>query len=324
MPATHSIQTPINSVGAVSILTITASDMEHVFQALSIKPLDPGSIRLAKIFDLDDALLARFDECSLSIMPHGGVAITRAVSRALSSSKIPLEISSDPQTLYPEAEDIYEARMLAALSIAPSPLAVDLLLDQPRRWRSVDGEHSPGPDECAKAASLNRLIVPPVVVAIGRANIGKSSLVNALAGDPVAIVSNQAGTTRDHLGVLLNLAGVVVRWIDTPGIDQSVELGDELDLMSPMIQSADLIVHAVDASADPEPLDPRLSGLISASTPVLQIAVRSDLAPESPSSVLRCSSKTGQGIEGVTGAIADQLVPESDRTDPRPWRFWDS
>lgn len=334
MPATHSIQTPINSVGAVSIIAINTTDLTPVFQALNIKPLPPGSIRLSKILNLDDALLASFDPSSLLIMPHGGIAITHAISQALTNADIPLSNQpinkQDPQTTYPEARDIHEARMLAALATAPSPLAVDLLLDQPNRWRANHDQNTP-PTDLASAAQLNHLLTPPIVVAVGNANIGKSSLVNALAGEPVAIVSNQAGTTRDHLGVMLNLAGLVVRWVDTPGVDHTVELGDELNLLTPIINSADLIIHAIDANSDPEPLDPRLANQISPDTPTLQITIRADLAPQTitkstphPNSIASCSAKTGQGIQELTAAIKNQLLPQSTLSDPRPWRFWDS
>jgi len=319
MRATHTIETPSNTVGAVSILRIVGEDLTEVFQTLQMKPITVGQIRLAPVVGLDDALVARFDQGSLFIMPHGGIGITRAISKKLDSLGIQYENPENPLVRYPEAEDIHEARLLAVLSVAPSPMAVDVLLDQPSRWRSATDS-----DPLADASVLNRLIVPPVVVAVGRANIGKSSLVNALAGVSVAMVSDQAGTTRDHVGVMLDLAGLAVRWVDTPGIDERVEVGEELDLVEPVIRAADLIVFAIDHDDPAGELDPRLQRLLNSSTQLLRVGVRSDLGLCGADVDIRCSSRSGEGVEGLAWALNQALIPPETLTGPHRWRYWDS
>ena len=334
-PPTHSIETPTNSVGAVSVIRVHAHDthaMNAVFAALNITPINPTQIRLSKILNLDDALLARFDTTTLLIMPHGGIAITRAISAALTKINIPLDTSQDPQSIYPESTDLYEAQTLAALASAPSPLAVNLLLDQPNRWRKYPTTDSPSTTDLADSAILNRLLAPPIVVAIGRANIGKSSLINALAKESVAMVSDHAGTTRDHLGVTLNLAGLAVRWVDTPGIDERIDhtpqTNAELELLAPILQSADLVLHALDHTQSHDHtqacLDPRLQTHRNPNTPILHTTLRSDLSTPNTSAPLPCSAKTALGIPELTAAIKEALVPQSALNDPRPWRFWDS
>lgn len=328
MNTAHIIETPLNAIGAVSIIRIISDDVSSTTELLGIRAMEIGQIRLVSILDLDEALVARFDTDSVLIMPHGGIGITRAISQALSNLGIPVCDTVDPQVQFPEAQDIYEARMLAALAIAPSPLVVDVLIEQPNRWR----EHADVDQESSLAFAnpyLDRLINPPVVVAVGRANIGKSSLVNALAGDSIAMVSDYAGTTRDHVGVMLNLAGLVVRWVDTPGIDQSVQIGDELDLVELVIRSADLVVHAVDLSSQSDDsrsdLDPRLLSIIGDS-PVLKAGVRADLATDAGSTSeqvdLACSSMTGEGIETLTQIVKERLVPAQHLQSTTPWRFW--
>ncbi len=325
MQAYHTIETPINAVGAVSILRIVSDDMEWVCGLLKINPLSPGQIRLGSIVHLDEALLACFEPGSLLIMPHGGIGITKAISEALNQLGIQYKQPSDPQAMFPEAEDVHEARMLQALAIAPSPMAVDVLLDQPRRWRGFCDEQP-----CADARMMNRLLVPPIVVAVGRANIGKSSLVNALAGASVAMVSDHAGTTRDHVGVMLDLGGLVVRWVDTPGVDETVAVGEELKLVGPVFQSADLVIHAIDHDDAQGQLDPRLIDLINPMIPTLRVRVRSDLGAGidgldcADYADCSCSSQTGEGIQTLAQTIKERLVPSEALADPRPWRFWDS
>ncbi len=73
---------------------------------------------------------------------------------------------------------------------------------RPKRFKNPASE--------ARDRVLRRLIDPPLVVAIGPPNIGKSSLLNALAGRSVALVADEAGTTRDHVG---GDAGISQGWL---------------------------------------------------------------------------------------------------------------
>lgn len=328
MNASHVIETPPNAIGAVSVIRVIAEDVSQVLETLGIRPMKHGQIRLVSILGLDEALVARFDSSSLLIMPHGGIGITRAISKALSKAGIESKDLDDPLSQYPEVQDIHEARMLEALSRATSPLAVDLLLQQPDRWRSLSEDEHQSAEQFFNP-HLDCLVHPPIVVAVGRANIGKSSLVNALAGDSIAMVSDYAGTTRDHVGVMLNLAGLVVRWVDTPGVDETVRIGDELDLVGPVIRSADLVVHAVDLSSESDAiskdLDPRLQTMVG-QTPILRVGVRSDIEPESGQDRskidLRCSSKTSEGIADLAKAINESLIPREQLSRTEPWRYW--
>src|SRR5690606_29621187 len=105
----------------------------------------------------------------------------------------------------------------------------------------------------ARSRLLNRLVTPPTVVALGPPNIGKSTLLNALAKRGVAIVADQPGTTRDHVGVRLDLGGLVVTYIDTPGID-AAGAGDAIqreaqELALSAAASADLVLLCADATS---------------------------------------------------------------------------
>ncbi len=216
------------------------------------------------------------------------------------------------------------ARLSLALAESRSPLAIDLLLDQPRRWDLA--EHDPSRRLSPEASRvLRRLIDPPIVVAIGPPNIGKSSTLNALCGRAVSIVADEPGTTRDHVGVSLNLAGLVVRYIDTPGVSAAPR--DALDaqaqrLAIDLARRADLVLLCADPTSELVVLAPPLDGSI----PVLRVCLRSDLDPgptRASGNDLRVSAKTGDGLAELAVAVRERLVPGSLLADDRAWAFWD-
>ncbi len=88
------------------------------------------------------------------------------------------------------------------------------------------------------------------VVIFGAPNVGKSSLLNLLLGFDRAIVSDQAGTTRDTLEEVINLRGIPLRLVDTAGVHRSqdkVEL-EGIHRTHQQVENADLVLHIVDAS----------------------------------------------------------------------------
>ncbi len=312
-------------MGAIAMIRVVHPDPS------AIGLIDPamGRLRLGSVFGIDQAVIVRWDGDSIMLMPHGGVAIVRAISDALSERGVPIRETVDPVEAYPEAENEIEAWMLYALSQAMSPVAIDVLLDQPRRWKAAGVDRLIDADrvgEVADAKVLDRLIVPPVVAAVGRANVGKSTLINALAGEHVALVADVAGTTRDHVGVLVDLGGLVVRWIDTPGIDERIGDGDEIEIALRVVGQADLIVHCIDSGDECGQLDERLESAIGAKTPRVGVGMRADLGSA------RCAvdvavglGADGQlgGIESLVERIGESLVGRKILDDGRPWRFWE-
>jgi len=98
----------------------------------------------------------------------------------------------------------------------------------------------------------------PRISLVGRPNAGKSSLFNALAGGPHALVSEHAGTTRDGVAAIWRIAGVDCRLVDTPGsaegdLDEPDRIAQELARAEHA--SADLLLWVVDAAAPGERLE---------------------------------------------------------------------
>jgi small GTP-binding protein len=315
MDATHTIETP-SGAGAIAMIRVRSDELDALLSVLGLRQLPIGSVRLGDLLGIDSGVIARWSHDSIMLMPHGGQAIVRTISQRLSELGIALAQSTDDASeAFPEAASEIESRVLDTLARASSPLAIDLLLDQRARWRS---EH----DGYADASALKRLIDPPIVVAVGRANIGKSSLLNAIAGSRVVLVADQAGTTRDHVGVSVDLAGLVVHWVDTPGIDERVADDEAVAIAIEMVRRAGLVLHCVDGSDPDAPLDERLAAAIDESTPIVRVLTRSDLSAQRTAS-LRTSAATGEGIAELVRTLRDRLVAPEIIADPRPWRFWE-
>jgi hypothetical protein len=92
--------------------------------------------------------------------------------------------------------------------------------------------------------------VLPEIAFVGRSNVGKSSLLNALVRESRAIVTPIPGTTRDLIEETINIRGIPVRTIDTAGIRQTSSVVEKagIDRTRRTIEQADLILAMLDAS----------------------------------------------------------------------------
>jgi tRNA modification GTPase len=219
---------------------------------------------------------------------------------------------ASPEEIFPEAADRYEALALAAAARAASPRAIDLLLDQPGRWRQA-GELTD--EDRARSRRLDRLIVPPVVALAGPANVGKSTLSNALLGRSMSIAAEGPGTTRDYTTGRIELAGLVVDWHDTPGLRGTADPDETkaVDLARRLLERADFVIAMTDAEHD-WPALPR--------GPDLRVASKADVKARDDAD-LSVSATTGTGIPQLVATVRDRLVPPADLDHPGPWLFDD-
>jgi len=140
--------------------------------------------------------------------------------------------------------------------------------------------------EEAGAMPAPELSIPPRIVIIGRPNVGKSSLANALLGDERAIVSAIAGTTRDALEVPCELGGRPYLLLDTAGIRHRSRHSTSVEVFSVMrseeaIRMADVCVLVIDAMAGVTEQDKRIAGLIQKARKAVVVVVnKADLLPE--------------------------------------------
>ena len=155
-------------------------------------------------------------------------------------------------------------------------------------------------------------------VIVGRPNVGKSSLLNALLGENRALVTEFPGTTRDSIEEYLNLRGIPLRIVDTAGLRESDDLIEQLGMQrtKDFLASAALILFLVDAS---QPLTAEDDAIFRSLPPVPVILVvnKIDLPQLSDSEawaqrvgshrVVSLSAKERTGFDDLEQAI-EQLV----------------
>lgn len=306
--------------GAIAIIQIDG-DVDAALIQLNIEPLEVGGRRLCDLCGIDRGIAVRWSGSCAQLMPHGGPAVVDGLLEACRSRGIPVGAKAE----WPEADDELEAAALGAIARAPSPAAVSRLLAQPRLWRAWDGI-TPSPDQVeAHSAILNRLLEPPIVAAVGRPNIGKSALCNALAGRHVALVADEPGVTRDQVGVSIRLGvgreAVEVRWIDTPGIAAAGPSNDldgaARDSAFGVIRDSDCVILCGD----------RDSGFVDqAELPIrdgaqiIRLGLRCDLGRAAGAEV-STSALTGEGLSDCSEKLKAALFPPDSMSWPGPWRF---
>lgn len=151
---------------------------------------------------------------------------------------------------------------------------------------------------------------------VGRPNVGKSSLLNALLRMDRAIVTPIPGTTRDVLEEVLNVRGVPVRLRDTAGLRDSIDPVEQEGVRRSQaaIEQADLLLIVVDASAPLCSDDRRLLDEFLGKTDKKRLVIlnKTDLpcrlddpiaAPDERSAVVRLSAKTGEGLDELRDRI---------------------
>ncbi len=125
------------------------------------------------------------------------------------------------------------------------------------------------------------------VVLAGQPNVGKSSLLNALAGSDVAIVTAIAGTTRDKVTETIQIEGIPINIIDTAGIRDAADAGDEVERIGiertwAAVEKADVILHMLDASRGPTRTDEQIAMRFPLSVPVVRVWNKIDLSGHKP------------------------------------------
>jgi tRNA modification GTPase len=142
------------------------------------------------------------------------------------------------------------------------------------------------------------------VVLAGRPNVGKSSLLNRLAGDEVAIVTPLAGTTRDYVRATIALEGVPIHLVDTAGLRDTADTVERIGVERTWkaLESAGAALFIEDAHGVAGE-DAALRDRLPAGLPVARVVNKIDLTGQgarragADPAEIRLSAKTGEGVD---------------------------
>jgi tRNA modification GTPase len=154
------------------------------------------------------------------------------------------------------------------------------------------------------------------VVLAGQPNVGKSSLLNRLAGEELAIVTDIPGTTRDAIRQSISIEGVPCHVIDTAGLRPSSDPVEKLGIARTWaaIEDADLVVLLVDATQGEAAADREIMERLPAALPRLRVMNKIDLLSR-PTAIERgrdagtvwLSAKTGDGVDLLRRAVLEAV-----------------
>ena len=331
-PAPHITLTTATNPGAVAIIQLHGEGIVNVLGGLTGTTDWPQSrLRYVKLADVDEGcvvrLAGRCGPCA-QIMPHGGPRVVQKLVDHLVQCGCVYSNDLAARDLYPEAASDLEADMLATISRAASPAAIDLLAAQPALWQSAVPQGIDAGAILRRAEVLDRLIDSPSVVVVGRANVGKSTLTNRLLGKQVSLVADLPGTTRDWVAGLVELGapggdvadGVAVRWLDTPGLRDSEDPIEQraISMARQVVADADVLLAMRDRLTD----WPDLPGAAD-----LWLINKVDDGPARGSGrgsddPLAISAATGFGLDRLQHLVL-QALGLGDTAEPTLWAFTD-
>ena len=329
--------------GAVATLRVQSSSVKQLLGGIGQFFQPRTNIPLTKIptsrvvygdwgpSDPEEIVLCPVHAGSWEMHCHGGWAAATRIQNDLQT--LGFQIIPWTEQLA-EATTCWQAEGESALSQARTQHTAFLLVEQVHHlWpaffvdlsRQTPDTLKPEEWESRLRASLNwcfwgeHLSQPWRVAIIGRPNVGKSSLLNALLGYTRAIVYDQPGTTRDLVSAETAISGWPVTLTDTAGLRETHDPLESagIEFAREAATQAECLVLVLDAS---QPLTPEDRAFLEEYPSALLVANKCDLGMDPTLAelppALNVSAQSQLGIDELLTAIAKKLVPES---PPAQW-----
>lgn len=345
-PSTYVATLTPNGTGAIATLAVVGPHAWEILAPLFRTPRgtqlpEPPPVGTLRFGRLGEAMADEVVLCVRSKQPtlwiechcHGGREVLRFLTEAIvlrgavRCSWPQLLLHAQPHS---DWSDRLNVECLEALTQASTERTAQILLDQQRgtfrqaiaevldainagAWEDATGRL----EQLAHWIPLGRHLSEPwKVVIAGPPNVGKSSLMNALAGYQRSIVAPIPGTTRDVVTVALAFDGWPIELTDTAGLRSTAEEIERegVELARQLLAQADFVLWLLDGSAEPiYPSTEEQSLLEQRPGRVLWVVNKADLPalwqPTDMAPMVRVSATTGEGIPELVQRVAAHLVP---------------
>lgn len=264
----------------------------------------------------DEVILYVRSSSNLEVHCHGGVEVVRLLEATLAARDVQ---PAAPQAWAEAVHGSERAAMLDIVSRCPTLRTAAIALDQlhgafGQAIAAIETMRAAGDIAGSEARRQRLLALAPVgehltrpwtVAIAGAPNVGKSSLVNALAGYTRSIVSPTPGTTRDVVATTLAFDGWPVELLDTAGLRDTADPLESagVQLATAAHAEADLVVWVIDATAPTNELPPE--GAL-----VVINKVDCVVGSDGPGAI-RTSAVTNAGIDDLMGEMVRRLIPHA-------------
>jgi tRNA modification GTPase len=279
--------------GGPVVLQLLLSRCLEAGRTIGLRVAEPGEFtRRAFLNDRIDLAQA---EAVADLIDASSEAAARSAVRSLTG-----EFSRAIEAL---AAQLIELRALVEATLDFPDEEIDFLDKSNASGRLQGVRH--GLDDVLRLARQGALLREGLhVVLVGAPNVGKSSLLNALAGEEVAIVTAVPGTTRDRIVRQILLGGLPLEIVDTAGLRQTADEVEAIGIAHTLaaVERADVVLHLVDAtqpSADAEVLA-RVTTRTGRGVPLITVVNKIDLsgdAARATRDAVYLSARTGAGLE---------------------------